>query len=120
LPGTEVCDEVICRNEARREKEADDVSKKKTKLRVLISSAKVIKDKMKNKTYKLNRKDLLVLVRYKHAKGDQKIPSAVADLHGRWNEMQNCASPQSSPSNSDVKERRTSMTRRVGRWVQLD
>ncbi len=31
-------------------------------------STKVIKNKMKSKTYKLNRKDLLVLVRYKHAK----------------------------------------------------
>jgi len=37
------------------------------KLRESILSAKVIKDKMKSKTYKLNRKDLLVLVRYKHA-----------------------------------------------------
>ena len=30
-------------------------------------------------------KDLLVLVRYKHSKGDQKIPSTVADLQARWN-----------------------------------
>ena len=35
---------------------------------------------MKSETYKLNRKDLLVLVRYKHSKGDQKIPSTVAEL----------------------------------------
>ena len=59
---------------------------------------------MESETYKLNSKELLVLVRYKHAKGDQKIPSVVADLHVRWNETQNRASPQSSPSNSDVKE----------------
>ena len=38
---------------------------------------------MESKTYKLNGKELLVLVRYKHAKGDQKIPSAVADLRVR-------------------------------------
>ena len=63
MPGTGVHDEVIRRNEARREKEADNVSKKKTKLQVIFSSAKVIKDNMKNKTYKLNRKYLLVLVR---------------------------------------------------------
>ena len=99
-----VRDEVIRKNEARREKEAAVVSRKKTKLRGLISSAKVIKDKMKSKTYKLNRKDLLVLVRYKHAKGDQKIPSAVADLHVWWNETQNCASPRCSPNNSDDEE----------------
>ena len=59
---------------------------------------------MKSKTYKLNCKDLLVLVRYKHAKGDQKIPSAVADLHVWWNETQNCTSPCCSPNNSDVEE----------------
>ena len=41
---------------------------------------------MKNKTYKLNGKELHVLVRYKHAKGDKKIPSLVAELHVRWNE----------------------------------
>ena len=81
--GVEARDEVICRNEARKEKEAAIVSRKKTKLRELISSAKAI---MKSKTYKLNGKELLVLVRYKHAKGDQKIPSVVADLRIWWNE----------------------------------
>ena len=69
-----------------------------------ILSAKVILDKMKNKTYKLNRKELLVLVRYKHAKGDQKIPSGVADLRAWWNETRNRASPRCSPTNYDVEE----------------
>ncbi len=41
-----VCDEVVRKNEARREKEAATVTRKKTKLRELILSAKVIKDKM--------------------------------------------------------------------------
>ncbi len=59
---------------------------------------------MKSKTYKLNCKDLLVLVRYKHVEGDQKIPSAVVDLHVRWNETQNRTSPRCSPNNSDVEE----------------
>ena len=49
-----VRNEVIRKNEARREKEAATVSRKKTKLRELILSAKVIKNKMKSKTYKLN------------------------------------------------------------------
>ena len=42
-------------------------------------SAKVIKDKVKSKTYKLNRKDLLVLVRYKHAEssGMMKVKTRV-------------------------------------------
>jgi hypothetical protein len=53
---TEVRDEVIRRNEARREKEAAVVSRKKTKLRGLISNTKVIKDKMESETYKLNGK----------------------------------------------------------------
>ena len=102
--GTEVRDEVIRRNEARREKEAAVVSRKKTKLRGLILNAKVIKDKMESKTYKLNGKELLVLVRYKHAEGDQKIPSAVADLCVRWNDTKNRASPRCSPNNSDDEE----------------
>ena len=74
-----VCDEVVRKNEARREKEAATVSRKKTKLRELILSAKVIKDKMKSKTYKLNHKDLLVLVRYKHAEssGMMKVKTRV-------------------------------------------
>jgi hypothetical protein len=42
-------------------------------------SAKVIKDKMKSKTYKLNHKDLLVLVRCKHAEslGMTKVKTRV-------------------------------------------
>ncbi len=45
--GAEVRDEVICRNEARKEKEAGIISRKKMKLWVLISRVKVIKDDMK-------------------------------------------------------------------------
>jgi hypothetical protein len=121
---TEVCNEVIHRNEARREKEAAVVSRKKTKLQELISSAIVVKDKMKSKTYKLNRKDLLVLVRYKHSKGDQKIPSTVADLEAWWNKTKHRASPHCSPNAPlliaaptilTTKKRRTLMTRRVER-----
>jgi hypothetical protein len=48
---------------------------------------------------KEHRKDLLVLVRYKHAKGDQKLPSTVA-----LNETQHRASPRCSPNNSDDEE----------------
>ncbi len=84
--GVETRDEVIRRNEARKDKEAAVVLRKKTKLRGLISSAIVILDKMKNKTYKLNGKELHVLVRYKHAKGDKKIPSSVAEIRVWWNE----------------------------------
>ena len=57
-----------------------------------------------NKTYKLNGKELHVLVRYKHAKGDKKIPSSVAELRVRWNETGNRASPHCSPNNSDDEE----------------
>jgi hypothetical protein len=74
------------------------VSRKKTKLRELISSAIVVKDKMKSESYKLNRKDLLVLVRYKNSKGDQKIPSTVADFEARWNKTKHRASPHCSPN----------------------
>ena len=59
---------------------------------------------MKSNTYKSNRKDLLVLVRYRHAKGDSKIPTTVADLQARWREKQHRASPRCSPNNSDDEE----------------
>jgi hypothetical protein len=74
-----VHEEVVRKNEARREKEAATVPRKKMKLRELILSAKVIKDKMKSKTYKLNHKDLLVLVRYKHVEssGMMKVKTRV-------------------------------------------
>ncbi len=74
------------------------------RLRELILSAIVVKDKMKSETYKLNRKDLLVLVRYKHSNGDQKIPSMVAELRVWWNQTKNHASPCCSPNNSDDDE----------------
>ena len=45
-----------------------------------------------------------VEVMYKHAKGDQKIPSTVAELCVWWNETKNRASPHCSPNNSDGKE----------------
>jgi hypothetical protein len=102
--GVEARDEVIRRNEARKAKEASVESRKKTKLRELISSAREVKDRMKSNTYKSNRKDLLVLVRYKHAKGDQKIPTTVADLQARWRETQHRASPRCSPNNSEDEE----------------
>jgi len=74
-----VCDEVICKNEARRENKAATVLRKKMMLRDSILSAKVIKDKMKSKTYKLNHKDLLELVRYKHVEslGMMKVKTRV-------------------------------------------
>jgi len=80
----------------------------------------VIKDKMESETYKLNSKELLVLVRYKHAKGDQKIPSAVSDLRVRWNDTKNRPLLHVAPTILTTKTRRTMMTRRVGRWAQLD
>jgi hypothetical protein len=52
----------------------------------------------------INRKDLLVMVRYKHSKGDQKIPSMVAELRVRWNQTKNRTSPRCSPNNSDNEE----------------
>ena len=94
--GEEVRDEVIRRKEDRKDKEAAVESRKKMKLRELILSAKVIKDKMKSKKFKLTGKDLLVLVRYKCTKGDQLIPKGVAALRTRW------------------------MRRRGRRWAQLD
>ena len=78
--GKEVRDEVIRRNEARKEKEAGVVLRKKSKLRNLISRAKLIKDKMKDKNYKLTADNLCLLVAYKKRKGDAAIPSGKAAL----------------------------------------
>ena len=53
--GAEVRDEVIRRNEARKEKEAGVVSRKKMKLRELISRVKEIKDDMKGQKLQAHR-----------------------------------------------------------------
>jgi hypothetical protein len=89
------------KNEARKDTEAAVESRKKMKLRELIFSAKVIKDKMNRKNFKLTGKDRLVLVRYKRTKGDQPLPKGVAALLTWWNEMKHRASPRCSPNNSD-------------------
>jgi hypothetical protein len=100
----EVRDEVICRNEARKEKEAGVVSRKKMKLRELISRVKVIKDDMKGKNYKLTVDKLRLLVTYKKTKEDAAIPSGKAALLARWNETKHRLSPRCSPNNSDDEE----------------
>ena len=81
--GAEVRDEVICRNEAKKEKEAGVVSRKKMKLRELISRVKEIKDDMKGKNYKLTVDKLRLLVTYKKTKEDAAIPSGKAALLAR-------------------------------------
>ena len=93
------------KNEAWKDKEAAVELRKKTKLRELILSAKVIKDKINSKNVKLTGKVLLVLVRYKRTKGDQSIlPKGVAALHTWWNKTKHHASPCCSPNNSDDEE----------------
>jgi hypothetical protein len=102
--GKEVRDEVIRRNEARKEKEAGVVLRKKSKLSDLMSRAKLIKDKMKDKNYKLTADNLRLLVAYKKRKGDAAIPSGKAALLARWNEIKHRPSPQCSPNNFEVEE----------------
>ncbi len=102
--GAEVRDEVICRNEARKEKEASIVSRKKKKLRELISRVKVIKDEMKGNNYKLIVDNLRLLVTYKKTKEDAAIFSGKAALLTRWNETKHCLSPQCSQNNSSNEE----------------
>jgi hypothetical protein len=102
--GAEVRNEVIHRNEARKEKEFAVVSRKKMKLQELISRAKVIKDKMKGNNFKLTVNKLHLLVTYKKTKEDAAIPSEKATLLTIWNETKHCLSPRCSPSNSDNEE----------------
>ena len=97
----ELWDEVIHRNEARREKEAAVILRKKMKLRELISRVKVNKDKIADKNC---IKKLLLLVRYKHSKDNAAIPSTKADLLAQWNEIKHRSSPCSSPNNSNDEE----------------
>jgi hypothetical protein len=92
--GAEVCDEVICRNEAGKEKEAGVVSRKKMKLQELISRVKVIKDEMKGNIYKLTIDKLRLLVTYKQTKEDAAIPSGKAALLTQWNETKYRLSPR--------------------------
>jgi hypothetical protein len=101
--GKEVHDEVIHRNEARKEKEAAVLSRK-SKLRNLNSRAKLAKDKMKNKNSTLTADNLCLLVAYKKRKGDAAIPSGKAALLAQWNEIKHRTSPQCSPNNSKVEE----------------
>ena len=77
---SEVDDEVICQDEARKDKESAVLLRKNTKLRELITRAKLIKAEMKSKTFKLTSDKLQVLVTYKKIKGDKGIPSGKADL----------------------------------------
>jgi hypothetical protein len=100
----EVCEEVICRKDARKEKEAGIISRKKMKLRELMSRVKVIKDEMKGNNYKLTVDKLHLLVTYKKTKEDAAIPSGKAALLTRWNETKHRLSLQCSPNNSNNEE----------------
>jgi hypothetical protein len=77
---TEVCNELICRNEARKEKEDTVVSRKKMKLRRLISRVKVITNNMTDKNFKLTIDKLHLLVTYNKTKEDVAIPWGKAAL----------------------------------------
>ena len=101
--GAKVCDEVICRNEASKDKEAAIVSKKKTKLLELIVHVKMIKDEMKDKNFKLTVDKLHLLVTYKKTKEDLAIPSGKTALITRYNETKHCLSPRCSPNNSELR-----------------
>ena len=101
---TEVRNEVICRNEARKEKEAGVVPRKKMKLRELISRVKVINDEMKGKNCKLTVDKLRLLVTYKKTKEDAAIPFGKAALLTRWNETKHCLSRRCSLNNSNDEE----------------
>ena len=78
--GTEVRDEVIRRDEARKDKESAVSLRKKTQFLELITLAKLIKAEMKLNTFKLISDKLRVLVTYKKIKGDAGIPLGKADL----------------------------------------
>jgi hypothetical protein len=78
--GTEVWDEVICRNKTRKGKEAAAVSRKKIKLQESIAYLKEIKDEMKDKHFKLTIDKLCLLVAYKKTKEDTATFSGKAGL----------------------------------------
>jgi hypothetical protein len=81
--GKEVCDEVIRRNDARKEKEAAFIWREKNKLCDLVSRSKVIKDSMKDKKFNLTIDQLCILVTYKKMKEDLAIPTRKVALLAR-------------------------------------
>jgi ribosomal protein S15P/S13E len=99
--GAEVRDEVICRNEARKEKEFAVLSRKIMNLQELISHVKVMKDKMNGNNFKLTTNKLRLLVTYKKTKEDTAIPSGKATLLTLKNETKHCLSPRCSSNNSN-------------------
>ena len=102
--GKEVLEEVVRRNMARSEKAADDADKLKKALCKLQREYRAIRGEMKKKSFKFVVKNLKVLVKYKKRDGDKALPTKKEALLARWEETKDRASPNVSPSNSEIED----------------
>ena len=92
--GTHVRDEVIRRNELRKEKKVAAVAKKGQKLRALCDAVRTIQ--------KLDECQVDDNVPVEEAQpGDKKLPTLQDELLARWEETKGRPSPQVGPANSD-------------------
>lgn len=98
----EVADEVHKREEYRKDNEAAQIRKKKSKLRELKEDVNAIRWRIntEGKDFKLGVKELKKLCKYKKKAGDPAIPGTKAPLLARWKKDQFNPSPHVSPANS--------------------
>lgn len=105
--GTEVRDEVIRRNNAKKEHDANEKKNKQSKLRVLQGKVFEIRDQMREKkeTAKdLTNRQLQSLIMWKKQKEDKKMPTNKKELLQRWAKVKDRPSPHVSPCNSEAEE----------------
>ena len=102
--GKEVRDEVVRRNQRRKEKAANVAASKKAALRNLQREVEDIRASMKQPNFKFTLKNLRPLIKWKRRPEDKALPSRKDDLLKRWEETKNRASPRVSPANSEAED----------------
>ena len=90
--------EVIRRRESKEAKEKATIDKKKKQLRLLAAEVVKIREEMEEPQFKLLKRHLEKLVRWKSRKGDEKLPSKKKEgLQKSWNKIKDWESPHVSP-----------------------
>ena len=100
--GPLVRDEVIRRNEARKNKIATTAANDKKKLHKLVTEVEEIRHKQATEqSFTLLNRHLEKLIQWKKQKGDAKMPSKKVDLLKRWRETKGRQSPHIIPYSFD-------------------
>ena len=103
--GPEVRDEVIRRNEARKNKETAKIRSNKTKLQELAADVEGIRHQQATDLlFTLIAGNLGQLVQWKKQKGNAAMPSRKKDLQKQWNETKSWQSPHISTCISDAED----------------